>query len=128
VSHHNLKIEFSGSQSCCHTCLQLFLGYPLRRLQKGLLETISCGAIHPENRAVLVLVKLCIPRGELRLADPTDSADDEYLAWTFLGQVRLELLLDLVELCITPYKLPEWDTSQAERYLVSIYRSTPVSM
>lgn len=54
---------------------------------------------------------LCIPRGELRLADPTEPSNDEDLAATFLGRFGLELLLDLVELRITSYELFERDAS-----------------
>jgi hypothetical protein len=71
---------FSFLHRRCYICLQLISGYPLRGLQKRLLETVFCGAVYPEGCAILILVNLCISRGELRLADFTEAVDDEDLA------------------------------------------------
>jgi hypothetical protein len=57
----------------------------------------------------LILVNLCISRGELRLTDSTEAVDDEDLAAAFLRRDWLELLFDLVKLYITAYKVLERD-------------------
>ena len=98
--------------------MQLFPWDSLRNIQKGLLETISCRAVYPDDGTVLVLVVSCVLCGELRLADATKPVDDEDFAPALLGRGRLEFLLDLVELFVASYKLPDnRDVLQAERYV-----------
>lgn len=47
---------------------------------------------------------------ELRFADPTQPVDDEDLTPASLYGGGLELVLDLLELCVTPYEFADSDT------------------
>jgi hypothetical protein len=74
-------------------------------------------------------MQLCIMRGELRLSNPTEAADDQHLAPGFLGQQSgLKLLLDVLQLFFTFYKVIDGDALAAERYIESVYHLEPVSV